>query len=230
MRRLVPRLVMAMGFWCLAHAGAASAGKPVWESLGTIDGVIVSRIEDLETGLYTMRGEGEISFPVDVVFQVMVEGKRANEWVPDVDSEIGKLIVKDVSPMERVELTGIDLPWPVRDRYTLCRATAAPRTEGGWHITYDSLPDPSVISGVAQKVGARIQARVVEGTFDLIALGPAKTRVIATLQVDPGGSVPRFLSNWFARSWPSRFVRNLDRQVARIVAEGQAPPGEGRAH
>ena len=115
----------------------------------------------------------------------------------------------------RVGYNRIGSPWPVSDRDVVLRSTRSELEGGGIRIeflstTEESVPEASGVVRMPRLVGS-YELRPVE----------AGTRVVYTVDSDPGGSLPDWLIRQASKDLPYFTLRNL-----RERAE-TGPPPEG---
>jgi hypothetical protein len=100
-------------------------------------------------------------------------------------------------------------PWPVSDRDVVLR-THAGLVAAGQHVlvSFANVDDPSTppIDGIVR------MPRLI-GSYDLVAIGPARTRVAYQVDIDPGGSLPAFAVTRTTRDTPLHTLLGLRTQV-----------------
>lgn len=109
----------------------------------------------------------------------------------------------------------IGSPWPVSDRDVVLRSTRTKLDGGGIRVEFRSTTDAEVPvnSGVVR------MPRLV-GSYDLQPV-EGGTRVIYTVDSDPGGSLPSWLVRQASKDLPYLTLKNL-----RERAEAGPPPGK----
>ncbi len=115
----------------------------------------------------------------------------------------------------RVGYNRIGSPWPVSDRDVVLRSTRADFENGGIRIefrstTEENVPLPRGVIRMPRLVGS-YDLRPVEGG----------TRVIYTVDSDPGGSLPTWLVKQAGKDLPYNTLNNLRERV-----ESGPPPAE----
>ena len=101
-------------------------------------------------------------------------------------------------------------PWPVSDRDVVLRSTRSQGDEGRIRVEFRNPNAP-------QDTGAVRMPRL-EGSYDLTPVDGG-TRVVYTLDSNPGGSLPNWLVRQAAKELPFLTLRNL-----RERAESGPPP------
>jgi hypothetical protein len=108
----------------------------------------------------------------------------------------------------RLSYNRIGSPWPVSDRDVVLRSTRTNFDDGRIRIEFESTDDAKVPvpSGVVR------MPRLV-GSYDLTP-DAAGTKVIYTVDSDPGGSLPSWLVSQASQDLPYKTLKNLRERVA----------------
>jgi hypothetical protein len=109
----------------------------------------------------------------------------------------------------------IGSPWPVSDRDVVLRSTRENLDGGGIRMEFRSIADDEI----PVKRGVVRMPRLV-GSYDLTPV-EGGTRVIYTVDSDPGGSLPNWLVKQASKNLPYLTLKNL-----RERAESGPPPPE----
>lgn len=112
-----------------------------------------------------------------------------------------------------VGYTRIGSPWPVSDRDVVLRSMRTDLEGGGIHIEFRSTTEENV--PLAKGV---IRMPRLVGSYDLRPV-EGGTRVIYTVDSDPGGSLPTWLIRQASKDLPYHTLKNL-----RERAEAGPPP------
>jgi hypothetical protein len=115
----------------------------------------------------------------------------------------------------RIGYNRIGSPWPVSDRDVVLRSTRSELEGGGILIEFRSTSDENV--PVARGV---VRMPHLVGSYDLRPIDGG-TRIIYTVDSDPGGSLPAWLVKQTSRRLPYFTLRNLRKR-----AESGPPPRE----
>jgi len=102
----------------------------------------------------------------------------------------------------------IGSPWPVSDRDVVLRSTRKNFPDGHIRIEFESTDDAKlpVPSGVVR------MPRLV-GSYDLTPQATG-TKVVYTVDSDPGGSLPAWLVRQASQELPYKTLKNLEQKVA----------------
>ncbi|QJD95903.1 START domain-containing protein [Mucilaginibacter robiniae] len=135
----------------------------------------------------------------------LLDVKACTNWVYHTKS---CTLIKQVSPAELYYYSEISVPWPVQNRDFVAHLTVTQNPETKV-VTVDG---PAVPGMVPAKDGiVRISHSV--GQWVITPAGNDLIKVEYTLQVDPGGSIPAWLTNLFATEGPLQSFKNLRTQL-----------------
>lgn len=156
-----------------------------WEDLGTKDAVRSHR-RRTESGLYYIRGVGDIDFPAETIFELTRDYSRKNQW--DQMFMEGR-VVRELTDHSRVLYELFSAPWPVTNRdfcyATYVRKEAEYIASVGFSVEVPSVPE----------VKGAVRAHMEVGGFLFRRLSPTSTRVTYLLFMDPRGSIPQMVIN-----------------------------------
>ena len=192
---------------------AADPDLSGWTHVHDKHDVRVYRKEIPDSPVIAVRGIATIPYPLSEVYAAMADNVRSPEWVPMVSK---KQTIRQIDADSRVEYARIEMPWPLRDRYTVARARLEILPGDVYSISYKS------VDGEMEDEG-RIRARLDSSTFYLRPEGQDRTYMDITLLSDPKGAVPKFLVNTFQKDWPVKFLDGLKLQVAKLREEKTSP-------
>jgi hypothetical protein len=179
-----------------------------WEKFDEEDGISVYRRDIEGSPLVALKGEGVVNASILKVASVIVDQKRAPEWI---DSLTETKIVRKISKTEYVEWDHIATPFVLADRDFVFKTKltldpAKKKVLLNYHSVTDSAaPKTDYIRGV-----------FVYGNFVLTSRDHGKkTHVSAEVLCDPKGSVAKWIVNLFQKSWPHNTIQSLRTQVAK---------------
>jgi hypothetical protein len=113
----------------------------------------------------------------------------------------------------RLSYNRIASPWPVSDRDVVLRSQRADKPDGSIHIEFRNTD----AANAPQSTGAVRMPRL-QGSYELVPVEDG-TRVVYTLDSDPGGSLPTWLVRQASKDLPFKTLKNL-----RARAEAGPPP------
>jgi hypothetical protein len=184
-----------------------------WRVLGSERGVEVS-LREVPRGrtLPEFRGVGEVEAPIHEVLAVVYDVDRHREWVHDTIES--KLLGYD-SFTEGYMYHRIQVQWPFNDRDVVMRTeTKIIEPGANLRVEFRQVSDPPF----PERQGI-VRMPKLSGYYDLVALGPDRTRVEYRVDADPGLNIPGWLGRNTATAMPLYTILNLRRQVARTHGE-----------
>jgi hypothetical protein len=184
-------------------------GGNSWEELSNEDGIKVWRREVEGSPVVAFRGETIIDASLAKVANVLDDTPRKGEWVCNL---LEAKNVRMISTMERVEYNRTSAPWPIKDRDFVFRADVkVDKKAKAITILIKSVTDP--LMPVDEDKAVR--GELLDSSYVLTSLGDNKTRVVVEIQVDPKGSVPKWVVNWAQKGWPRKTLDGIRGQCAK---------------
>lgn len=152
---------------------------------------------------------GNLQATSSQLLAAIMDIQTCNEWVYHSQENV---LIKQISPLELIYYSRVDVPWPVEDRdYVVhIQVEQHPQTKV---ITVNS---PCIPGYVAQKKNiVRISHSVGKWTITPVANNQVRAEYV--LEVDPMGNIPAWLVNLFATKGPLETFRNLKVHVQKEV-------------
>jgi hypothetical protein len=199
-------------------SGLAYADSPSskWEQFDEEDGIKMYRHDVAGSAIVALRGEGFVAAPITRVASVLVDRKRSTEWI---DRLVKTKLLRQISDTESVEWDHIKTPTPLKDRDFVFKTTiTTDPAKKKVVFSYYSVTDP-----LAPETDDYVRGTFKAGKFEL-TMATRKNRdgtttrgtiVNAEVEVDPRGSVPKFIVNMVQKSWPHQTLTALRKQVAK---------------
>ena len=216
MRRRLLALSLLTAVALASAAQADSPTKPRWEQFDEEDGIRMYRRDVPGSDIVALRGEGFVAAPITRVASVLIDRKRSTEWI---DRLVKTKLIRQISDTESVEWDHIKTPTPLKDRDFVFRTSiSTDATKKRVTFNYSSVTDP-----LAPEMDDYVRGTFRGGKFELTmatrknADGTVTkgTIVNAEVEVDPRGSVPKFIVNMVQKSWPHTTLTALRKQVAK---------------
>ncbi len=132
---------------------------------------------------------------------VILDVNAGAEWLYSTKSAV---LLKQVSPSELYYYSEVNVPWPVsnRDFIAHLKVVQDPNTK------VVTVYGPTVPNYIPPKKDIVRVARS-EGRWTITPVSPSQVKIEYSLQVDPGGSIPVWLTNLFATKGPYESFKNL---------------------
>jgi len=212
--------LLALGLLtAVALASAAQADSPTpnkWELFDEEDGIRMYRHDVPGSDIVALRGEGFVAAPISRVASVLGDRNRSTEWI---DRLAKTKLIRQISETESIEWDHITTPSPLKDRdFVFKNVVTTDVTKKRVTFSYFSVTDP-----LAPETSDYVRGTFKAGKFELTmatrknADGTTTkgTIVNAEVEVDPRGSVPKFIVNMVQKSWPHTTLMALRKQVAK---------------
>jgi hypothetical protein len=187
-----------------------------WEKFDEEEGIALFRREVPGRGaIFALRGEGLVDAPLLRVGSVLLDSKRAPEWIDSLEES---RVVRRLTDTEYVQWDHVATPLLLSDRDFVFKVKLEfkPR-EKQMILSFHSVKDSA-----APKTD-HVRGELVCGSYVLTSVdGGRKTRILAEVLCDPRGSVAKWMVNRFQRSWPYNTIANLRRQVKKPGIEDSA--------
>lgn len=205
---LLAGIPIALGLATLAPEAASAKLEFNWNRSHEKHGIAVSRSPMPGLGLVAFRAQGRVEASILKVAQVITDSSRGTEWVDSL-TESRKL--RAVGPLEFIEYNRFGMPLFVKDRDFVTRVTVEPdRPHGRVTIRFVSVEDAAM-----PPASKCVRANLLHSAFILQEEGPAVTTVTAEILADPRGALPKWVVNYFQKSWPVATLTALRRQSAK---------------
>jgi len=156
-----------------------------WEDLGVKEAVHSYR-KQINSGVYYIKGVGDISTPVQTILDLTRDQSRRKLW--DSMFKEGRN-VHEFTEHSRLVYEQFTAPWPVSNRDFLLANYVQHTAEFSVSVNF-SVEHPSVppVRGV-------VRAHTEVGGFICRKLGERETRVTFVLCMDPRGAIPQAIVN-----------------------------------
>ena len=161
--------------------------------------------------LVAFRLVGTLKSTPKEVATAILDREHRRQWMRDVRE---LRTVRLPSPGSVIEYSAVKTPFIIKDRDFVIRTDVeVDLTRQKFIIVSKSVVDPDVPETSA------VRGFLTEGRF-VIEPGeqPGTAKLTADMDVDPQGSVPRWIVNHFQKNWPIGMFRGLNRFLARKVA------------
>jgi hypothetical protein len=138
---------------------------------------------------------------------VLEDIPRRREWV---GTRTESVIPERRSDYEQTEYLKVDMPWPAHDRSALIRARVTVSDDRA----RATIAAESIDSHPADVLPRLVRAHVHTSTFEMVQL-PGHVRVVALVFIDPRGTIPKWIVNYFTGRVARSTLAGLRRQVSR---------------
>jgi len=183
-----------------------------WERVSDEDRVRIYRWDSPESPIRAFRAIAEIDAPIARVVSVITDTARLKEWMPSLSEA---RMLKEISPVERVQYTHIKTPFVIKDRDFILHGRAQFDSAQRAIVLRFSSADPSKF-GLEPLKTDFIRGEILESSYRLSPIDQMKrTQIEFLVQVDPKGSVPKWIVNLFQGIYPRKTILALRKQAMR---------------
>jgi len=180
-----------------------------WQILDDSDGIEVALREEPDRDLPSMRGRAVLQGDIDRLLEIILDPDQATEWAEGAS----KVTMVEREASRAIIHTYIDIAWPVWDRDLVTIGKLRTVEPGREYV----LSNTAVDGLVPEKEGV-IRMKNALTQFHLKKQPPDRVWVEYLMNVDPGGSLPKWLVRWTSKSVPAKTLKNLQRQLDKAEA------------
>ncbi len=174
-----------------------------WEKVKEKDGIEVfqKKVGDH----LAFRGVGILNGTPKEFLRVLHDPSTWPHWVENLKA--GKLIEKK-SESHFIFHQVIGTPFPMKDREAVFQSIASRKNSSTTLVEMKSVNHPAV-----KRSEECIRVEIIYSRYQIEELGKGKIRVSFENLSHSGGTVPKFLSNWAAQSYPVSLLRGIEREL-----------------
>jgi len=187
-----PRIALDAASWRLE---SSSGGIALYSS--SVPGVSVVPFKAVMT----------IPGTIEEVSMVLEDLARRGEWISNFGESV---LLERTNDYDQTEYLRVAMPWPARDRSALIRV----RINVTDDLTQATIAAESVDAHPADTLPALVRSRVYASTFQMTQVAD-HVEVVALVFIDPRGSIPKWIVNFFTGRVAHATLTGLRRQVAR---------------
>lgn len=190
------------------YASPSPAQTVPWEKVNVSDdGITVYKREVPGADVLAFRGVGVIDASVAKVASIIIDTKRAPEWVEDLEAAS---VIRWIDQKSYVEYDHIGTPFIMKDRdFVSVVEMNYDRAKHQLVLHYKSTVDN------AAPTTSYVRGDLADTTFVLTEVEGGKTHLDGAILADPKGSVPKWIVNFFQKDWPVDTLRALRKQAAK---------------
>jgi len=176
-----------------------------WKLVTDKEGIKVYTSIVPDSKIKAIKVECDLEATPSQLVALIMDVKTATDWVYHTKSAV---VVKQVSPSELYYYSEINLPWPAANRDFVAHLTVSQNAD----TKVVTIQGPAVPGFVPAKTGV-VRIDHSDGKWLITPIGPDQVKVVYTIHVDPGGSLPSWLVNMFATEGPLHIFRNLKAEL-----------------
>jgi hypothetical protein len=179
-----------------------------WTLVGNEHGIEIYRREVPGSGVVALRGVGIIDAPLWKIASILLDNRRAPEWV---DSLKESRVLHRLALNRYVEYNHLGLPPMLKDRDFVSEVEIEVDSHAKtFALIYKPTDDANV------PASHHVRGEIISGVFRARALGgEAGTELTAELHCDPKGALPKWIVNLFQKNWPRNTLEAIRTQAAK---------------
>ena len=172
-----------------------------WKLASDRDGIKVYTRPVINSKIKAIKVECNLQASSSQLLAAIMDIKTCSEWVYHSKKN---LLVKQISPLDLIYYSEVEVPWPAenRDFVVHIQAEQNPQTKV---VTVNSPCIPGYVGEKSDIV--RIKHSVAQWIITPIGKNQIKAEYV--LEVDPMGDIPAWLTNLFATKGPMETFKNL---------------------
>lgn len=196
---------------------------PSWRLESSSDGIAIYSSSVPGISVVPFKATMTIPGTIEEVSMVLEDIPRRREWIRNFGRSV---LLERTNDYDQIEYLHVDVPWPGRDRSALIRV----RISVSEDRTRATIAGVSVGSHPADTLPVFVRSTIYASSFQMTQLRD-HVEVVALIFVDPRGSIPKWIVNFFTRRVAHGTLNGLRRQVAKkLYSSGQISAMHQRIH
>jgi hypothetical protein len=202
---MVMRIMIMILFLSLVSTGVHAQFN--WELKKDEDGIKVYTSSTANSNFKSIKVECTVKATQAQFVAFLLDITKQHEWVYNTKST---QLLKTVKPNELIFYSEVNVPWPCTNRDYIAHFVinqVSPQL-----LTIDSHAEPGFLP--VKEGLVRVEKSVAHWEVATVSGG---LQIVYTLQFDPGGSVPAWLTNLFITKGPLQTFQKLKEEVSKPV-------------
>ncbi len=176
-----------------------------WKKDRVMRGFTIYTSHRNDSAIVPIKVEGEIDAPITAIMENLRTIEGSEEWTPDL---IKKTTLADHGAPKAITYSLTDMPWPLYDRVLILENELFLDKERKLlFVVSKTVPFDASKIPTSEKT---IEAFVGYSNMGFRPISKNKTFVEFTAWVDPKGSIPAWVINFFQKKWPINFFKALE--------------------
>lgn len=191
-----------MRLWacCLLCAIATTACAQRWELKKEEDGIQVFTANTPNSDFKSVKVEFNLRAKPSQLVACLLDVDRQGDWV--YSHKYARLL-RRVAENEMIFVAEVSLPWPIANREYISDIVFNQPTPQ--LITIDAHAEPDLLPPNQ----GRVRVRTSRAHWDVTRISDQLLHVVYTVQFDPAGALPAWLTNMFVTKAPMHTFRKL---------------------
>lgn len=178
-----------------------------WVLKSNTDGIKIFTSQVPNSKFKALRIECNYQSTLTQMVATLLDLKIRTEWIYHTKSI---RLVKQVSPSELFYYSEISLPWPAQNRDFVAHLVTT-QDEETKVVTMDGPVAPTM---VPERDGI-VRIKNSLSKWLIFPINKHEVKVEYTIQIDPGGAIPAWLTNMFASEGPTQSFKALRSQLTK---------------
>ena len=189
--------------WMLA--ATAGFSQYTWKQVKDKDGIKVFTSDLANSKFKAIKVECTLNGTYTKLVHELTNVEHLSDWVYNCKKT---QMIKKISDYDFIYYSETHLPWPLSNRDVTLH----------FRVKTDSVPKFLTITGtnengVYPEIPAKVRVPHYKATWKVTMPTPGTIHVVYIVEVDPGGSIPAWLSNMFADKGPYETFVNLGKRM-----------------
>ena len=179
-----------------------------WKIDRVSNGFTVYVSKSKSSGIVEIKVVGVLKAPLPAVMANLRDVEGAVEWTPSL---IRRITVGKDSDTEAITYSVTDMPWPISDRSLIIRNQLKLDKKNKLLVVHSN----SVEHSDAPESKGTVEAYMTYCRVALRPVGVAQSHIEFSAAVDPKGSIPIWIVNFYQKKWPVTFLKALEKRSRR---------------
>ena len=206
LKHIVMRRIAQILLLCLVCARVS--GQDEWELKKDEDGIKVFTACTPNSNFKSIKVECTVKATPSQLVAFLMDIQAQHDWVYNNKST---QLVKKIGSNEMIFYSEVSVPWPCTNRDYISHITIKQPTPQ--LVTIDAHAEPDLLPVKEGKV----RVMTSKAHWDVTSLSKDLLKIVYTVQFDPAGSVPAWLTNMFVTKGPLQTFQKLRECVSRPV-------------
>lgn len=171
-----------------------------WQLKKETDGIKIYTQSVANSDIKALKADFMINGDMDKLASVLLDISGQKDWVY---STMSSKVLKKVGEQELIYYSEKDMPWPVTNRDAVMRIKIERPTEA------TMLVSVSPVNGMMAEKNDIVRVKSSDVTWKVTQVNGSTMKVAYQASVDPGGSLPAWVTNMFLTKGPLESFKKL---------------------
>jgi hypothetical protein len=181
-------------------------GQQDWKLKKEQDGILVYTATTPNSDFKSIKVECTIKARASQLVAFLMDVDRQRDWVYNNKNS---QLIKKIASNEMIFYSEVSVPWPCTNRDYISHITVAQPNPA--LVTIDAHSEPDLLPVKDGKV----RVKNSRAHWDVTRLSSELLKIVYTVQFDPSGSVPSWLTNMFVTKGPLETFQKLREGVSK---------------